>query len=182
MIEDCHISFDVLRLLAVVILSPACIFFFQAVLNRLAQNSPPQLIAGLSIILGFLPFLATITHIPFCIGYDPLFQLYLALIYILTAYVYFHFFNMSLTSRRIRLVLAVGATSLPEGDAKALYQATDMVTARLRRLVGLRQLAQQGNVYFSTRINLFAIIGAILYLQSRYFGKPWGAIERWRRQ
>lgn len=59
------------------------------------------------------------------------------------AYAYFHFFNMSETARRIRMLLQVqqsGPTGLRVDELERQYSQTDMIESRLDRLVHLNQL------------------------------------------
>ncbi len=75
--------------------------------------------------------------------------LYLFLIYLLAGYVYFHFFNMSETARRVRLLIESSKTgSLNKADLKKLYPHQDIVSVRIERLTALGELRRSGERYF----------------------------------
>lgn len=77
------------------------------------------------------------------------------------AYAYFHFFNMSETARRIRMLLqvrAAGPGGLPVRDLERAYSQRDMIEARLDRLVKMRQLTleQDGRYRVAGHVLLWA--------------------------
>ena len=135
----------------------------------------------LSIIIGSLPFIICIKggllDITTKVGLPIV-----PLVYFLTAYVYFHFFNMSFTSRRIRLLLAMREqqNSFSIKQAQSLYDGSEMVGARLDRLQKLGQIRQKDGRFFSTKFNFFSAIASVLFAQSRIFGAPWAAVIRWK--
>ena len=60
------------------------------------------------------------------------------------AYAYFHFFNMSETARRIRMLLQIrraGPAGLRVQELERQYSQKDMIEARLDRLVRMNQLS-----------------------------------------
>ena len=62
--------------------------------------------------------------------------LYLFLIYGLFSYVYFHFFNMSETARRVRILAEIQKARVFKRDrVHEEYSARDMISNRLKRLV-----------------------------------------------
>lgn len=74
--------------------------------------------------------------------------LYFFLIYLLAGYVYFHFFNMSETARRVRLLIESSKTgSLNKTDLKNLYPHQDIVSVRIERLSALGELRRSGDRY-----------------------------------
>ncbi|MEA1928293.1 MAG: hypothetical protein U9N73_08795 [Candidatus Auribacterota bacterium] len=74
--------------------------------------------------------------------------LYLFLIYILAGYVYFHFFNMSETARRVRLLIESSRTgTLKKSDLPRLYPHRDIVSIRIERLMALGELRLLGDRY-----------------------------------
>ena len=59
------------------------------------------------------------------------------------AYAYFHFFNMSETARRIRMLLQIrraGPSGLDVQELERQYSQKDMIEARLDRLMRMNQL------------------------------------------
>jgi len=74
--------------------------------------------------------------------------LYLFLVYILAGYVYFHFFNMSETARRVRLLIESSKTgTLKKNDLPRLYPHRDIVSIRIERLTALGELRLSGDRY-----------------------------------
>lgn len=71
-----------------------------------------------------------------------LMMLFAVVVFNCAAYAYFHVFNMSETARRVRMLLQLyeigGATA---GELLATYSPTDMIAARLARLLEMRQIA-----------------------------------------
>lgn len=67
--------------------------------------------------------------------------IYLFFIYSIFSYVYFHFFNMSETARRIRILSEIHRTgSFKKDELIHKYPASDIVSNRLKRLIALREL------------------------------------------
>jgi len=74
--------------------------------------------------------------------------LYLVLLYGVAAYVYFHFFNMSDTARRIRiLVAASGEQGTPFVSVPLGYTVRRMIENRLERLLALGELTIENGRY-----------------------------------
>ena len=74
--------------------------------------------------------------------------LYVFGLYACSAYVYFHFFNMSETARRIRILVHGAAGGLvPAKEIGSAYTPEGMVAIRLERLVALRELRVEGGRY-----------------------------------
>lgn len=61
-------------------------------------------------------------------------------------YSYFHFFNMSETSRRIKLMRMMTGIGR-ESAAKADYDLDDILKVRLARLAAMKQIRLEGNRY-----------------------------------
>lgn len=108
---------------------------------------------AISAIFGLLPVLS------FCLPhaysgsregsgtYIPDFA-YLLLLYGAAAYVYFHFFNMSETSRRIRILVSGSGINETEGlGTSQSYYIDRMLENRLDRLVSLGELTSSGGKY-----------------------------------
>jgi len=72
-------------------------------------------------------------------------MLYLLLVYILAGYVYFHFFNMSETARRVRLLIESSKTgTLKKNDLPRLYPHQDIISIRIESSDGFRRTALIG--------------------------------------
>lgn len=74
--------------------------------------------------------------------------LYLIFIYLASAYVYFHFFNMSETARRIRIIVSGETAQHPRQVQSSVEQDIEgMISRRLQRLVSLRELTVKEGRY-----------------------------------
>ena len=86
------------------------------------------------------------------------------------AYAYFHFFNMSETARRIRMLLQIGQAG-PAGlsvqELEHLYSQNDMIEARLDRLVRMNQLSLTPDGRYRVAGNTLLWAGRIMGLWRR---------------
>lgn len=74
--------------------------------------------------------------------------IYLLSVYLAAAYVYFHFFNMSETARRIRILVSAGDDgNLPPPESVEHDQIELMIHNRLDRLVALKELTSHNSLY-----------------------------------
>jgi len=79
----------------------------------------------------------------------------LLLVYSSFAYAYFHLFNMSETARRIHILSQGGENGfLGKEGVEKNYTGEQMVQIRLERLVALRELTLQQNLYYPGRMLL----------------------------
>lgn len=110
-----------------------------------------QKVAGLSCCLG-----ALIILVSFRLDSWPL-----AVILSVTAnHIYFHFFNMSETARRIKLLLQVGAGE----DPRSTYSSHQIIEKRVNRLLDLGVIScGEGNFYLRKKG-----LARIAFLMRRY--------------
>lgn len=106
--------------------------------------------------------------------------IYIVLLYGAAAYVYFHFFNMSETSRRIRILVSVRRKATQENqDVSMGYSIPKMLENRLERLVSLGEINISGGQYriASGRLLLPAKIVAffrqLLFPESPFLPGSW---------
>lgn len=162
----------------IVLLTVATPFLSHVVVARLFRGfrTPEQRQKGviISVLLGALPliFLATL-HL--YLGWRSTVETmpdftYLLLLYGAAAYVYFHFFNMSETSRRIWLLVSsdrhTGAVG-PNIDRN--YNPTRMLGNRLGRLVSLGEIAITDGKYRIDRGRLVAPARGVMFLRALLF-------------
>jgi hypothetical protein len=152
-------------------LPPLCVFAVQMLFNRLFRGKNPQALAVLSILGGGPLFFILLSWMSLGIDRNEVFHAYMLLFYAFGAYAYFHVFNMSETSRRIRLLFAVADGSAAKSPEN-IYDSSAMLEARLRRLQSLRQIRQVGDRW-SLNGHLLLTITRILNVISRMVGKPW---------
>jgi hypothetical protein len=96
------------------------------------------------------------------------------LVYAGLAYAYFHVFNMSETARRIRILLEIGRRgALPVEDLAKAYTPSDMIDARLDRLVRMNQLARGEDGRYRVKGRLLLWAGGILRTWRRMLFGRW---------
>jgi len=100
--------------------------------------------------------------------------LYVFGIYACSSYVYFHFFNMSETARRIRiLVHGAAGGMIPTQEIGATYTPEGMVAIRLERLVALKELqVREGRYVIGARGLLGLLLPARMVFGLRRFLLP----------
>lgn len=114
--------------------------------SRRRALSPQLMLVRLTLVFN-VPVLSGVWLIAWYEGRSYLEMLYMLLFVFLVfngvAYAYFHFFNMSETARRIRMLLHIrqmGPSGLRIQELEREYSPQDMIEARLDRLVKMRQL------------------------------------------
>lgn len=144
---------------------PPALLLIHAVLARLLRGRLSNQMAALA---------AGGAAVPLVVAADALAQraagaadltrtLYIALCGGCAAYSYFHFFNMTETSRRIKLLRmtsGIGRESPP-----ADYDLDDILTVRLGRLAGMKQIRREGDRYVLAGRALYAAYAALEQLK-----------------
>lgn len=87
--------------------------------------------------------------------------LYAFIVYNALGYAYFHFFNMSETARRIKILVEIKKQGFLETDRLTQdYESGFMIKTRLRRLIDLNQIRELNGKYFvNSKILLFFAMG-----------------------
>jgi hypothetical protein len=170
---------ELINIVMGIVAVPVIIMGIQVILNRLTHGNKPQAMALVACGLGIVPLSIIMLALSVSRQFDLGYVVYCLSMYALVSYTYFHIANMSETSRRIRLLFAVGNQRLSLDAVKLLYSERDMTNVRLSRLAVLGQIVVREGICYSTKWNILALVGALLYMQSRIFGAPWSAIERW---
>lgn len=154
-------------MMAVLAGSPLVIFVLHAGLSRLAGSGSRQLLAVRVAAAGALPtgfMLWYLVFRPMGGGGAGTAVLYSSIVYICLATTYFHFFNMSETARRIRILYEVHrAGSLGARELEALYKTTDIISIRLKRMAAMGQLRREGDFYVIGRQTLLRAAQAIMF-------------------
>lgn len=173
-------SGDITKYLFALVLSVIVVIIIQALLLRVFKTQSRQKITMLAMLLGYFAFFTIINRISFSEAKNLAFYIYMAAIYSFSAYTYFHAFNMSETSRRIRLLLYIGSRSStkPE-DLDTLYNAKEMYEIRLERLAALGQITECNNKYFIVS-PLFAITARLFYFLGCLVNRPWPEVTRFK--
>lgn len=85
------------------------------------------------------------------------------------AYAYFHFFNMSDTGRRVRIMVEVLKNKkLSSKDLESLYSASDMLNIRIKRLKDSRQIVLNSNNRYIVRSKILVKVADLLKAFSTY--------------
>ena len=99
-------------------------------------------------------------------------------VYLLWSYVYFHFFNMSETARRIRILLGdPQPPTLKRIDSNQSYTCDKMIKIRLQRLVSLGELRKIDNKYLTGKRILVFPSFIISCLHNLLFHSPKHKVE-----
>lgn len=91
-----------------------------------------------------------------------------AVVSLLFGYTYFHWFNMSETARRIRMLVRYVAFGITSEETEA-YSADTILNNRLTRLVETGTLHLEGNKYILQRGPLLYATRLILFWRSLFF-------------
>lgn len=96
-------------------------------------------------------------------------------VYLLFAYTYFHFFNMSETAQRIRILRETSrAPSETQAEVEKAYASDRMITIRLQRLVALGELREKQGRYLIERGTLVPVARVVSALHDFIFPDPEG--------
>jgi hypothetical protein len=96
-----------------------------------------------------------------------------SLAYLSLAYSYFHFFNMSETARRMRLMieLYLSPNGLTPRELMSRYSAEEVVEVRLGRLLSIGQIIERNGRFYKAGRSLGIPIRLILFLKWLTIGK-----------
>lgn len=137
--------------------SPGMVLLLHIIASRiivkLGHSISPQIVAICCAIGGNMPmavlaWLVSLRHLvkkPLELAWAIV---YCFAVYNALAYIYFHLFNMSETARRFRILYELDKTgSISTTSSDATYGATSMLSARLDRLMAMRQIVRRGERY-----------------------------------
>ncbi len=163
-------------------LGPLVVMALQAILNRLWPRKGPQALTMLSMVLGYFAFFAWIAFLPFETEKNLAFFTYLFLLYSFSAYTYFHAFNMSETSRRVRLIQAVARKGrMQPADLETIFADGPLFTTRLERLEALGQIRCENGRYYG-KGKLFYRVALMFYGLGCLLDRPWLPMRRFRQR
>ena len=97
---------------------------------------------------------------------------YLLLIYGLSAYIYFHLFNMSETARRVKILALLAGGGLAPEELERHYSDQGAISIRLARLIALGQLRLDNGRYFLQDRSLLPFIKFAWGLRRIIFSQP----------
>lgn len=160
-------------------LSPLIVLAIHMVTARTSRNSSRQKVALQAILTGYIPlflllFLSSYRNLPGNYAATVLAVFYCFTVYSCLSYTYFHFFNMSETSRRIRILHEIYSRNrMPLEDITRLYKTSDVVHLRFKRLVELKQIKYDRGLY--------SIDGRILYFAA-FIVSSWRSLLKFPNQ
>lgn len=152
-----------------------------AIAARAMPGPSGQKAALVAILLGNLPYVGAAIWFLQPMQFSLLAQLlvFLLVVYQGFGYAYFHFYNMSETARRIRLLVLIyqGRLSSTE-DASESYKPQEMVANRLVRLVELGQLVQDESGRYHIQGGLLLFAARLIAAYRRLLGLDGGLNPR----
>lgn len=95
------------------------------------------------------------------------------IIYICLSYCYFHFINLAVTARRIRLLreLYFSGNGLTMEEILSRYSAKDMIEKRICRLLNTGQIVNINGRYITGKPVMYLIVKVILLMKLFVLGK-----------
>jgi hypothetical protein len=139
------------------------------------SSSSPQNSLLAMILVGNIPLLFGTVMIG-AIQYVPLLEFILLFIYALIVYncmlyAYFHFFNMSETARRIKILLHLRESGgLTKQQLLALYSPQNMIEVRLQRLKKMGVIYRTQAGHYRTCNNIAVIIARLFQIIRKLLG------------
>jgi len=92
------------------------------------------------------------------------------IVYNCIGYSYFHFFNMSETARRIKILIEIYKNKhLSIKSLENQYKSDSMISIRLERLIGLGQIEEKDNKYI-LKGKILLIFVKLMYFGRRILG------------
>ncbi|HEY4499711.1 MAG TPA: hypothetical protein VJH70_01055 [Candidatus Paceibacterota bacterium] len=124
--------------------SPLLVFLLHVSICRFKVRLPIQTLQILAYLIGFFPLYYVLSFVE----QTTAAVVYAFLVYSSFSYTYFHFFNMSETARRIKILYEINRTGfLKEKEILCLYKTSDIVQKRLVRLLDMREIALEAGRY-----------------------------------
>ncbi len=144
------------------------------VLRRHAHVSPQFSLVKLTISMNVPLLLGSLIAIQNSAGATLDFSMllfYAFLTFNALAYAYFHFFNMSETARRIRMVLELKERGvMAHQELSGLYSSRGMIESRLERLTQMGQIMKNDDGQYVLRGRLVLNIAKLIRWYRRFLG------------
>ncbi|MBI4680173.1 MAG: hypothetical protein HY753_02900 [Nitrospirae bacterium] len=171
-----------IKMLIILAVSPCITVVVHMLLTRLLRAEPAQKIAMQACVFGYFPVLLLLWHnvfLHFSTPNDVLMAVvYSFIVYAGFAYTYFHFFNMSETARRIRILYEIyKAAALSTHQILELYNTSAIITLRLKRLTETGQLSYIDGCY-SIRGKTLYCAAAIVAFWRRMLGLEYKPVNK----
>lgn len=163
-----------LKMIAILALSPLLILLAHILLSRLNSGSSRQVTALKAMLLGFIP-----TAFLLCVAvFDASRSVnsglwaaaYCFIVYVCLAYTYFHFFNMSETARRIKILYEIYRSGrIAPSELETMYKTAGIVGTRLKRLLAMKQL-KFADGYYSPDGRLLLGVATVISMWRKVIG------------
>jgi len=169
-----------IKMLFILSATPFMNLILHMISTRVFRDSSHHVVAIKSILLGYILLFFPLWLLISSDTSYPSYKIFVALfycfiVYTLLSYTYFHFFNMSETARRIKILYEIyRAGSLTKKEMASVYSASDMINIRLKRLVSMRQLKYTDG-FFSLEKKTLYWAGLILVLWREILGLKRGS-------
>lgn len=174
------------KLLITLLASPLVILIIHSAATRLlaavGKEAPNQVVCAVCLLLGYIPvgiLACYFTVIPLYASTEAWLPaaLYAFLVYSFIGYIYFHFFNMTETARRIRIMTELATRGPMKADEIVdAYDDSDITDVRIERLLSMGQIREVEGRY--------RLGGRFLYIVAlalHYWGSAIGYPLRGRR-
>ena len=148
--------------------------FYRFLFRKKAPQSPQVFLARLVIFMNAPLFLGV-----FGIAYfekrgipeGVLMFLFAFIVLNSAGYAYFHFFNMSETGRRVRMLIEIQSqTRIHLDQLKSVYSPEDMVSVRLKRLVETGQIVKGPNNHYQLSSDFLLRVALVFQKWRQWLG------------
>lgn len=169
------------KLLIVLLVSPVLIVVVHGAMARyfviVGRDVPNQVVCGACILLGYLP----VGLLGWYFAVAPVYKaagawfvpaVYGVVVYTLLGYIYFHFFNMTETARRIRIMTELHRTGpMKVAQIVRAYDDGDITDVRIERLLSMGQIEESRGRYLLKGRFLY-IVALVLHYWGSAIGYP----------
>lgn len=152
-------------MLILLIISPILVFVVHMLVSRLSRRFSPQMDAIISILIAQILMALLLYYFVFNGRPTKTIELvsaffYCFIVYNALTYTYFHFFNISETSRRIRTAYELEkAGHLHVSDIVPIYGTSDLIDIYIERVIALNQLTcKNGRYVLNGRLFYYAAL------------------------
>lgn len=168
-------------LLFILALSPVILIAAHILLIKISKLLTINLSGQYSLLMCMfflnIPFLGTV----FILYKSLSWTIYSFIVFNCLNYSYFHFFNMSETARRIKILLEIKTkNAISEEELQESYRYEEMIPRRLERLIAMKQVFQKDEKYYLKGKMLF-ICAIIIYEWRKILGLDDGEFFKWKK-
>ena len=151
---------NIIGIIALLISSPFLLFIVHIISIKIIKSIKIEISMQKVVVycLLFINIPVIIIYIIVNRGFNIIDTLYVLLVYNSFAYFYFHFFNMSETARRIKILIGIKNKKINSvDDLSTVYHFDKSLEIRLKRLIQLNQLEKNTEGYILKKKLLFRV-------------------------